>query len=73
MKMLIAYFERVSTSMPGTCTTSMSFPNNRFISASPVGCTCQTPDKSGLPSAVFGIGAVRFTLPSFVRGKPGVG
>ena len=73
MKTLMPYFEMVSTSMPGTCTTSTSLPNRRFISASPVGCTCHTPDRSGLPSAVFGIGAVRFTLPSLVRGTPGVG
>jgi hypothetical protein len=66
-------FETVSISIPGTCTTSMSLPNKRFISATPVGWTCQTPDKSGLPSAVFGMGAVSFTLPSLVRGTPGVG
>ena len=30
-------------------------------------------EKSGLPSAVFGAGAVRFTLPSGRRGTPGVG
>ena len=29
-----------------------------------------TPDRSGLPSGVFGAGAVRFTLPSAVRGTP---
>src|SRR5262245_44747659 len=34
---------------------------------------CQRPDRSGLPSAVLGVGAVRFGLPSAVRGTPGVG
>jgi hypothetical protein len=29
---------------------------------------CQTPVKSGLPSAVLGVGACRFTRPSGVRG-----
>src|SRR2546427_6321757 len=32
----------------------------------------QMPDRSGLPSAVFGTGADRFGLPSGVRGIPGV-
>jgi hypothetical protein len=32
-----------------------------------------TPEKSGLPSAVFGAGAARLALPSAVRGMPGVG
>jgi hypothetical protein len=31
----------------------------------------QTPERSGLPSAVFGAGAVRFGLPSGSRGMPG--
>src|SRR4030095_15087086 len=31
------------------------------------------PDRSGLPSAVFGAGADRFGLPSAVRGMPAVG
>jgi hypothetical protein len=30
----------------------------------------QTPERSGLPSGVLGTGAVRFTLPSAVRGTP---
>src|SRR5215510_14390607 len=34
---------------------------------------CHRPDRSGLPSAVRGVGAVRFGLPSAVRGMPGVG
>src|SRR6266853_3085914 len=33
----------------------------------------QTPDRSGLPSAVRGAVAERSTLPSAVRGMPGVG
>jgi hypothetical protein len=72
-KMLIAYFEIVSGSILGTVTASTSLPYRRFISASGVGSTCQTPDRSGLPSAVRGGGAVRFGLPSLVRGMPGVG
>src|SRR5690348_14097277 len=35
--------------------------------------TSQMPVRSGLPSGVFGAGAVRFGLPSAVRGTPGVG
>src|SRR5258708_2496304 len=35
-------------------------------------CTCQMPDRSGLPSNL-GIGPVMLTLPSFVRGAPAVG
>src|SRR5262245_42435511 len=31
-----------------------------------------TPDRSGVPSAVRGAGAVRLGLPSGVRGRPGV-
>jgi hypothetical protein len=31
------------------------------------------PEKSALPSAVRGVGAVRFGFPSGVRGTPGVG
>src|SRR5919201_328416 len=34
--------------------------------------TSHKPDRSGLPSGVFGAGAVRFGLPSGVRGMPGV-
>src|SRR5437667_2310347 len=33
----------------------------------------QIPDRSGLPSAVLGVGASRTGLPSAVRGTPGVG
>src|SRR2546425_6706439 len=33
----------------------------------------QIPDRSGLPSGVFGAGAERFALPSGIRGIPGVG
>src|SRR6516162_6164078 len=33
----------------------------------------QIPDRSGLPSAVFGAGAESFGFPSGVRGIPGVG
>jgi hypothetical protein len=33
----------------------------------------QTPEKSGLPSAIRGEGADMFTLPSAFRGTPGVG
>src|SRR6476661_3930538 len=33
----------------------------------------QTPERSGLPSGVFGAGAVRFTLPSAVRGTDASG
>src|SRR6266849_5897946 len=32
----------------------------------------QMPERSGLPSAVFGAGAERFGLPSGKRGTPGV-
>src|SRR5438128_6314185 len=34
---------------------------------------CHRPERSGLPSAVRGAGAVRFGLASGVRGMPGVG
>src|SRR6266849_4608181 len=34
---------------------------------------CHKPERSGLPSAVRGAGAVRFGLPLAVRGMPGVG
>ena len=34
---------------------------------------CQTPVKSGLPSAVLGAGAVMFSFPSGVLGTPAVG
>src|SRR5262245_4508101 len=34
---------------------------------------CQMPEKSGLPSAVLGAGALRLALPSGRRGVPGVG
>jgi hypothetical protein len=34
---------------------------------------CQSPERSGLPSAVFGAGPVRSGLPSAVLGTPGVG
>src|SRR5947209_13238439 len=34
---------------------------------------CHRPERSGLPSAVRGAGAVRFGLRSGVRGMPGVG
>src|ERR1051325_4276206 len=34
---------------------------------------CQMPERSGLPSASRGAGAVRFGFPSFVRGIPSVG
>ena len=34
---------------------------------------CQMPEKSGLPSGSRGGGAVRFGLPSAVRGTSGVG
>src|SRR6266853_2133929 len=33
----------------------------------------QIPDRSGLPSGIFGAGAERFGFPSGVRGTPGVG
>jgi hypothetical protein len=33
----------------------------------------QMPEKSGLPSAIRGAGAVMFTLPSAFRGTPAVG
>src|SRR5579883_1992857 len=35
--------------------------------------TSQMPLRSGLPSAVLGVGALRFGFPSAVRGTPGVG
>src|SRR5579859_5163938 len=34
---------------------------------------CQTPERSGLPSAVLGAGPDKFGLPSAVLGTPGVG
>src|SRR5688572_28154150 len=34
---------------------------------------CQIPEKSGRPSGSRGAGALRFGLPSAVRGTPGVG
>src|SRR6266852_3009027 len=34
---------------------------------------CQIPVRSGLPSAVFGVGAVRFGFPSAVLRTPAVG
>src|SRR6202161_986034 len=43
-----------------------------MVYLTPLGC-CQIPDRSGLPSAAFGAGAVRFGLPSAVRGIPGDG
>jgi hypothetical protein len=33
----------------------------------------QIPEKSGLPSGIFGAGAAMSTLPSAVRGTPAVG
>src|SRR5262245_45230736 len=33
----------------------------------------QMPERSGLPSSAFGVGAERFGLPSGSRGTPGVG
>src|SRR5262245_45112975 len=59
--------------MPGTSTliaSSMTAPYNRFISAGEVSSCIQVPDKSGLPSAVRGDGAVRSGLPSRVVGVP---
>src|SRR4029450_4390126 len=60
--------------MPGTSTliaSSARGPKRRFISATDV-CSCiHTPDRSGLPSAVRGVGAARLGLPSDVRGVPG--
>ena len=45
-------------------------PPVRGILGSPV---IQTPEKSGLPSAIRGAGADIFTLPSAFRGTPAVG
>ena len=62
--------------MPGTSSlrcSSMAGPPRRFHSSTVV-CSCfQTPDRSGLPSAVRGVAAVRSGLPSGVRGVPGIG
>src|SRR5215471_20501611 len=44
----------------------------RFARYLPVG-ERQIPEKSGLPSAVFGVGAFRFAAPLGRRGIPGVG
>src|SRR2546425_6700643 len=52
----------------GTSTPSAA----RLFSHLPLG-VIQIPDKSGLPSAVLGAGAVRLGFPSAVRGVPGVG
>ena len=46
-------------------------PANETPSASPL--ACQSPDKSGLPSAAFGDGALRFGSPLARRGTPAVG
>src|SRR5215471_11257422 len=50
-------------------------PSFRSFARSPMYrvCVIQMPDKSGLPSGCLGAGAVRFGLPSAVRGMPGVG
>jgi hypothetical protein len=45
-------------------------PPGRGILGSPV---IQIPEKSGLPSAIRGVGADMFTLPSAFRGTPAVG
>ena len=44
-----------------------------FKSKSNLGPACQSPERSGLPSAVRGAAAERFGLPSAVRGIPAVG
>src|ERR1700691_6793738 len=67
------YLEKLRRSSPGTLSESKSGPNSRFISSIGVGSTCQSPERSGLPLAARGTGAVRFGLPSRVRGVPGVG
>src|SRR5207253_2916345 len=76
-RLMMAYFEIVSSSIPGTLVASAalvkSSPKRRFISATPVGCTCQSPERSGFPLEARGAGAVRFGLPSRVRGVPGAG
>src|SRR5437660_4211434 len=41
----------------------------RFSRYLPV-AACQSPERSGLPSGVFGAGAEKFGLPSAVRGIP---
>src|SRR5262245_60439585 len=72
--MLNAYLCCVPISMPGTPTlisSSMRAPKSRFISSGVVASCFQTPERSGLPSAVRGVGAVRLALPSAVRGVPG--
>jgi hypothetical protein len=38
-----------------------------------VSAVSQIPEKSGCPSAVLGVGAIRFGLPSEVLGTPAVG
>src|SRR5215471_18009879 len=73
---LTAYFETVSPSIPNGLVSvkrSKSLPSSRFHSSIVVGSTCQTPDRSGLPSDARGARALRSTLPSLVRGAPGVG
>ena len=37
------------------------------------GTACQMPARSGLPSAVRGVGALRLGLPSLVRASPLLG
>src|SRR5689334_12349438 len=50
---------------PGSGLAGAGVPGGRWY--------CHTPDRSGLPSAVLGVGPERFGLPSAVLGTPGVG
>src|SRR5580658_9350689 len=52
---------------------SPGFRPEVIFPAYPSSLARQSPERSGLPSAVFGAGAVRFGLPSALRGIPGVG
>src|SRR5207253_4953568 len=70
-RMLNTYLVKVRGSSPGTARAATS-PKSALSSASGVGSTCQIPERSGLP-LMRGAGALRFTLPSLVRGAPGVG
>jgi len=67
------YFENVRGSSPGTTKSLNTSPNRRSLSPAGAYAACHTPERSGLPSAVRGIGAVRSGFPSGVRGVPGDG
>src|SRR5688572_2991473 len=55
------------------CSRAQGKATDGVKSESYFGAASQSPDRSGLPSAVRGAGADRFAFPSPVRGMPGVG